>query len=662
MRQLDYYGYNETYLMKNGVPWFPVMGEFHYSRYPRKYWKEELQKIKAGGIGVVASYIIWIHHEEEEGEFSVEGNLDLRTFVEKAARCGLKVWLRIGPWIHGEVRNGGFPDWLLKKEFTPRSNDSKYFQYVKKFYGQIASQVTGLLNKDGGPIIGIQIENEYHGVEGMTMEEQELHMVTLTNMAKELGLEVPYYTATGWGSAATGGLIPVMGGYCEAPWDPRITEIEPSGNYIFTHERNDGNIGTDLQPGDGIAYDMNQFPFLTAELGGGVQVTKHRRPIVTGGDIAAMSLTKLGSGVNLLGYYMYHGGKNPVGKLSTFQESKVTGYPNDLPEISYDFMAPIGEYGQVRDSYYEIRMLAMFLLEFGSELCKMKAVLPSDNPLEPDNTKDIRYSYRYNDETGYLFVNNYVRRQKMNVHKKHSFHLELEKKTVLFPAIDIEDGQYFFYPFNMKIGEINLKTALATPLCRLNNTLKTYVFYTDNNPCYEIEGEDNTVEILTLSREDALRATKLVLKKEYLVISEDLFVQTNEECIVYGSKKPTIKTYPPLDKIPSQLHLLKIEHGFGYYTMEEAQEPKERRARISYRGESIKIYSDGKLFADNYYNGLPFEVSLQELNQYEKIKMVIQPLYKDTPVFLEVNPFQSEICQEIDEVTIEPIYSHTITW
>ena len=67
-------------------------------------------------------------------------------------------------------------------------------------------------------------------------------MKRLEKMARETGFDVPLYTATGWGGAVTAGLLPVMGGYCEAPWDPRITEIEPSGNYVFTYERNDHAI------------------------------------------------------------------------------------------------------------------------------------------------------------------------------------------------------------------------------------------------------------------------------------------------------------------------------------------------------------------------------------------------------------------------------------
>ena len=234
------YEWNRVSLIRNGKPWFPVMGEFHYSRYRKQDWKKELQKMKAGGIDIVASYVIWIHHEEEEGRFFVGENCDLAHFLELIQELGMLMFLRIGPWIHGEVRNGGFPDWLLKKEFTARSNDPRYFCAVEKYYRKIAGIVEKFLWKNGGPIIGIQIENEYHGIPGMCKEEQNEHMKELARIARKVGLDTPYYTATGWGDAATGGMVPVMGGYCEAPWDSRICEIEASSNYVFTRERDDG--------------------------------------------------------------------------------------------------------------------------------------------------------------------------------------------------------------------------------------------------------------------------------------------------------------------------------------------------------------------------------------------------------------------------------------
>ena len=97
-------------------------------------------------------------------------------------------------------------------------------------------------------------------------------------------------------------------------------------------------------------FDVTAYPFLTAELGGGLQVTHHRRTYPSAADIEALTLCRLGAGANLIGYYMYHGGVNPRGRYSTLQETRATGYPNDLPVKSYDFCAPLRESGEASAS------------------------------------------------------------------------------------------------------------------------------------------------------------------------------------------------------------------------------------------------------------------------------------------------------------------------
>jgi beta-galactosidase len=137
---------NSQYLTLDGKPWLPVMGEFHFSRYPEPYWEEELLKMKAGGVQIVATYLFWIHHEEIEGQFDWSGQRDLRRFIQLCQKHGLYVFLRIGPWSHGEVRNGGFPDWLLTKGVT-RRNDPQYLSYVRRYFGQVGDQVKGLCGR-----------------------------------------------------------------------------------------------------------------------------------------------------------------------------------------------------------------------------------------------------------------------------------------------------------------------------------------------------------------------------------------------------------------------------------------------------------------------------------------------------------------------------------
>lgn len=261
------YSYCRDYLIKNGKPWFPVMGEMHYSRYRKEWWEESLRKIKAGGVSVVSAYVIWIHHEEEENVFDFEGCRDIGTFVRLCRKVGLSVFLRIGPFVHGEVRNGGFPDWIIEREkegMAIRCNNEEYLGYVRRFWKKVYAQVDGCMEKDGGPVIGIQIENEYGHVGGLQGPEGEAHIRTLTAMAKEIGFDVPLYTATGWGGACIGDLLPVMGGYCEAPWDQRTCEIEPNANFVFSHTRNDALIACDHHVENANSYNEEDFPFLTA--------------------------------------------------------------------------------------------------------------------------------------------------------------------------------------------------------------------------------------------------------------------------------------------------------------------------------------------------------------------------------------------------------------
>ena len=484
------FSYTPDFLTKNGQAWFPIMGEFHYSRYPQKFWRESLLKMKAGGVNIVSSYVIWIHHEEEKGVWDWSGQKDLRAFVQSIKECGLYMILRIGPWSHAEVRNGGFPDWL-QHNYKVRTNDAAYLAEVRRFYEKIFEQAKGLQLKDGGPIIGVQIENEFGHCGGLTGEEGERHMKTLQAMAKEIGFDVPLWTATGWGGAVTAGMLPVMGGYVDAPWDQRPTEIEPSGNYVITYERNDHNIGSDYGFGHGITFDPAKFPYVTAELGGGLEPTFLRRTVPTSADIGACSLVKMASGANLLGYYMYHGGTNPDGKLSTLQESKATGSLNDLCEKSYDFFAPVREYGQISPTYKELKLYALFAADFGEDFCKMKSVIPAKNPLDPADTKNLRHSFRVAQDggagadgaAGYLFVNNYVRHQKQAEHKGVTLEVPAEASQgqkaapIKFGPLDIKDGDYFFLPFNMKVGDAILETATATPLCKINGD---YVFYAPN--------------------------------------------------------------------------------------------------------------------------------------------------------------------------------------
>ncbi len=672
------FDYNSHYLTRDGRPWFPVMGEMHYSRYLETLWEESLRKIKAGGLTIVSTYVIWIHHEEEEGSFDFAGCRDLKRFVHLCRKVGISVFLRLGPWVHGEVRNGGFPDWLQKKEadgIALRSNDENYLTYVRRFWEQVYDQVEGLFYKDGGPIIGIQIENEYGHVGGLQGEAGEAHMRALTALAKEIGFQVPLYTATGWGGACIGDLLPVMGGYCEAPWDQRTCELEANTNYVFSHIRNDALIASDHHVEGAVTFEEDNYPFLTAELGGGMQVTAHRRPVATGRDIGAMSLTKLGSGVALLGYYMYHGGSNPKGKLSTLQESKNTGYLNDLPEINYDFNAPIRQYGALSDSYREIKLLAYFLSEFGEELAALPAKIMPEH-VKPEDLHTLRVSCRHDEEHGYVFFNNYQRRRKMDSHKRVSLTGLCGAGNVIFPPLDIEDGAYGFFPYRMKLGEAVLVSALATPLCSLNtNAGRTYLFYGNYDPQFAW-ADERSADILHLSREDALNAWKVSLDQDYLILNDNYVWEEDGVLKVTGSGHTVLKCYPkPTMEIPGFLPcgqegrftvyernrngkaahaeavLISREDKRSVYEISVAYAKEADRLEgrdtilwMSYAGERMEIFAGNQKINDHFYTGQEVPISLGYFGFPGKLTVVIDVLYETDAIFIENWPQFQEGC------------------
>lgn len=668
----EVFEYNNKYLMKNGRPWFPVMGEMHYSRYQEALWEESLRKMKAGGVSVVSTYVIWIHHEEEEGCFDFSGCRNLGKFLQLCGKVGLYVFLRPGPWVHGEVRNGGFPDWLQKKEkeILLRSDDPEYLSYVRRFWQQVYAQAEGMLHDQGGPVIGMQIENEYGHVGGQTGEPGEQHMRTLTALARELGFQVPLYTATGWGGACTGGLLPVMGGYCEAPWEQSTKELKANTNYVFSKIRNDSLIACDHQVEDAVTFNEADFPYLTAELGGGLQVTKHRRPVATGADIGAMSLTKLGSGVALLGYYMYHGGSNPLGKHSTLQESKATGYLNDLPEINYDFNAPIRQYGAISDSYREIRLLASFLQDFGEDLAGLEASIQPEN-VNPEDMHTLRLSCRHDQDHGYLFFNNYQRRRTMEDHKGVILKGSCKAADVLFPETDILSGEYGFFPYRMKLGNALLVSALATPLCRLQTEKETVtVFYGDRFPRFSWEGTERA-RILHISRNEALHAQKLCLEQDYLILSENYVWEEEGKLIVTGERETVIKAFPALTRVPENFSCIGQEKEFFIYKREINMTPskaafspvdtKENETEyeisitygiqepdrasgtdvillLDYAGESMDIYLNGKKINNYFYTGQKARLSLGYFGFPEKLTAVVHALRKEDEIFLEQWP------------------------
>jgi hypothetical protein len=610
------------YFTRSGKPFIGVMGEFHFSRYDRSEWHKELSKMKAGGITIVSTYLFMIYHEETEGEYDFSGDNDVRSFVEACGDVGLDVVIRIGPWAHGECRNGGFPDWLMKKPYKLRDNNEEYLNLVREWYGKIYEELKGLFYKDGGNIIAVQLENEF-------VDNAE-HLAKLKEIAVECGLIAPLYTVTGWNSAAGAKIpvdevVPVFGGYCEAPWENHTKRLSPSPHYFFNRMRNDSAIGTDLikkATNDTWQLPYERYPFATCELGGGIEVTHHRRPIIKPMDIYAVSLVKLGDGNNLVGYYMYHGGTNKLGKLSTFNESKATGYPNDYPILSYDFQAPLSEYGEVREHYGMLNMLHMFVNDFGEELSPMEAV-DAEYTVPVDDTVSLRYGLRTDGTSGYVFVNHYQRLTEL----PDIENVVIDTGIVEFPPIDVRGEVCFFMPFNMKMGGCVLEYATAQPLCRQGDT---YFFAEIPDIKAEYKFKDKTAKIVTVPFEKARYMRKLS-GIVYIGGGCNLYEENGKiysvedgqfECEKWnGTEFETFTINQPKTETKVTFEDL-CDAPFTPKYSEELNIGGERKltwkkitvsdaygfADIDYVGDAAQIYSDGQLIADDYYYGKTWRV------------------------------------------------------
>ncbi|MFD9292314.1 beta-galactosidase [Streptomyces sp. NPDC060030] len=457
-------------VLRGGEAWIPVMGEFHFSRYPDAEWREELLKMRAGGIDLVATYLFWNQHEDRRGVLRFEGGLDLRRFVGLCAELGLAVAVRIGPWSHGECRNGGFPDWLADTGCAPRTDDPDYLALLEPYFARISHELRGLAHDEGGPVVAVQIENELYDRPG--------HLATLRRMAEDAGIRVPLWTATGWGAARIPEdvLMPLYGGYPEAFWED-AHEGWARGmrrHYFFTSIRDDHAIGADLRNSapSGSGPDDRRHPYATCELGGGMAIAYHRRPLVPAEDITALALAKLGSGSVWQGYYLYHGCSQRLDLTVPNQESHATGYPNDLPRVSYDFQAPLGEYGQVRPSFHRLRLQHLFLRDSGAELAGMPLAAPDAGPEGLDDRTTLRWAVRSDGERGFLFVNNHQPHEPLPRHEEVRFRVRLHGgRDVVLPdqPVTIPSGAHFVWPVGYDLGGgVRLDWATAQPVTRLH--------------------------------------------------------------------------------------------------------------------------------------------------------------------------------------------------
>ncbi|WP_379140355.1 beta-galactosidase [Paenibacillus sp. sgz500992] len=469
------FGFTNYYMTQNGLPYIPVVGEFHFSRFSYLQWEEELLKMKAGGVHIVATYVFWNFHEEEEGKFNWSENRNLRHFVDLCSKIDFPLILRIGPFCHGEVRNGGIPDWVFHSPIQIRSNDPAYLALATRLYRQIARQIKGLYFQEGGPVIAVQLDNEFMhcgapfdswgykgGVYLSSGTGGREHLSELKRIALESGISPFLFTVTAWGGAAVPeeGALPMLAGYAYTPWIPNQP---PSREFIYQ----------DLHhtPVESMDFETTDYPVAYCEMAGGMQVSYTARPYVPEASIEAMTLVKLASGSNMLGYYMYHGGSNPVGKHSYMNETS-------LPKITYDYQSPLGEFGRVGNSYHRIRTLSLFLEAFGELLAPMGTVIPEgQNELHPTDTSSLRWCLRQKNGSGFVFLNNFQDHVEM---PNRDLRIELLTKQgpVNFPhsgTFNLGNGLGVTLPFNLNLDGLRLVSATTQLLTSLKDGVHTTI-------------------------------------------------------------------------------------------------------------------------------------------------------------------------------------------
>ena len=631
----------------------PVMGEIHYSRVPQMEWAREVRKMKEGGVTIISTYVFWNHIEEIEGQYDWSGQRDLRSFLEVCQREEMPVVLRIGPYCHGEVRNGGIPDWLFKKkEESPikmRSEDSRFLHYVERLYRQIFTQVQGLQWKDGGPVIAVQFDNEYRG--------RGEYLMSLKRIALSVGFDLPFYTRTGWPELSTpvpfGEMIPLYGDYADGFWDKDIKE--GAGDYWkafhFKAFRSSTAIGTDVL-GDALKEmknDKEAYPYFTCELGGGMVTAYHKRPYMYPEDALSMAIVKLGSGSNLLGYYMYHGGTNPEGKLTTLNENQRTlgTANNDLPVKSYEFQAPLGEFGQRTPVYYRLRPLHLMLNDFGELLAGMDVVFSKDEtlPKRGDDTK-LRWTYRTDGERAFVFVNNYERFANLTAKRGVQF----DVCGVKFPRREMTIPASCMAVFPVKVAGLDYATAQLLAI-RGNDVFLMQVpgvptemrvggkIYSNMKPKGMKEPVCRSSGKARGKRQEARNYNYYLLNAEDAEKFELPEEMNKEEVVLEYKKIKECGALREVKKGPARVAEAPCDDDFEQAAVYVINLPESREERllldIEYQGDCARLYANGKLLDDNFYNGRHFQYGLWRLPEdVRQLELRILPLQADAPIYL----------------------------
>ncbi len=314
---------NGTFLL-NGKPFVVKAAEIHYPRIPKPYWEHRIKMCKALGMNTVCIYIFWNIHEQQEGQFDFTGNNDVAEFCRLAQKNGMYVIVRPGPYVCAEWEMGGLPWWLLKKkDIKLRERDPYFMERVKIFEQKVGEQLAGLTIQNGGPIIMVQVENEYGSYGEDKPYVSEIRDCLRGIYGKELAL-------------------------FQCDWS---SNFEKNGldDLVWTM-----NFGTGANIDDQFRR-LKQLrpntPLMCSEFWSGWfdkwgarHETRPAKDMVDGMD------EMLSKGISF-SLYMTHGG-------TSFGHWAGANSPGFAPDVtSYDYDAPINEYGQTTPKYFELRKM-----------------------------------------------------------------------------------------------------------------------------------------------------------------------------------------------------------------------------------------------------------------------------------------------------------------
>ena len=324
----------------DGKPFSVYSGAIHYFRVPREYWEDRLLKMKAAGFNTVETYTCWNLHEPREGEFDFTGMLDIAEFLRTAQRVGLYAIVRPGPYICAEWDFGGFPAWLLKdKNMRLRCNYKPYLDCVRRYYTALGAQINGLLDKNGGNIIAMQVENEY-GSYG----NDKQYLQAIREIMAEAGMDSFLFTSDGdcdW-MLSGGGL-------------PDVFKVMNFGSRAKTL----------LKKLD--KYQKN-MPYMCGEFWDGWfdhWGDKHHTRPAAQIEKEIKDFLSMDASFNM---YMFHGGTN-----FGFTAGANYGKCFEPTVTSYDYSAPLTEWGAYTPTYHAIRDL----------LCEKQGIEKGVLPPEP---------------------------------------------------------------------------------------------------------------------------------------------------------------------------------------------------------------------------------------------------------------------------------------